>query len=245
MSARVTLATAGRVLIQLRHDRRTLALLWLVPVLLQSLVKAVFWDQDAVFQRLGAPLLGVFPLTSMFLVTSVAMLRERTSGTLERLLTMPIAKLDLLAGYALAFGALAAVQALLVAAVAFGVLGLESAGPVWGVVLLAILNAALGTSMGLFVSAFAATEYQAVQFLPAFLLPQFFLCGLVAPRERMLPVLEAFSNLMPMTYAYDALDRAARGDPFSGWLGVDVAVLVGVTVLTLGLGALTLRRTSG
>ncbi len=244
MSRRVTFATAARVLLQLRHDRRTLALLWGVPIVLQALVKAVFWDQDPVFQRLGAPLLGVFPMTSMFLVTSVAMLRERTSGTLERLLTMPMAKLDLLLGYVLAFGVLAAVQATLAAAVAFGLLGLESGGPAWGVVLLAVLNAVLGMAMGLFVSAFASTEFQAVQFLPAFLLPQFLLSGLLGPRERMLPALEAVSNLLPMTYAYDALARVARGDGLAGQLGTDVAVLVLITAVALGLGAATLRRTS-
>ena len=160
MNARVTFATAARVLHQLRNDRRTLALLWGVPILLQALVKFVFWDQDPIFQRLGPPLLGVFPMTSMFLVTSVAMLRERTSGTLERLLTMPMAKLDLLVGYAIAFGLLAAIQATLAAAVAFGLLGLETGGPAWDVVLLAVLNAVLGMAMGLLLSAFASTEFQ-------------------------------------------------------------------------------------
>ncbi|MFN8507784.1 MAG: ABC transporter permease [Dehalococcoidia bacterium] len=245
MNARVTFATAARVLHQLRNDRRTLALLWGVPILLQALVKFVFWDQDPIFQRLGPPLLGVFPMTSMFLVTSVAMLRERTSGTLERLLTMPMAKLDLLVGYAIAFGLLAAIQATLAAAVAFGLLGLETGGPAWAVVLLAVLNAVLGMAMGLLLSAFASTEFQAVQFLPAFLLPQFLLCGLLGPRERMLPALEAASNAMPMTYAYDALTRVARGDSLGGGLGFDVAVLAAVTALALALGAATLRRTSG
>ena len=242
MSRRVTFATAARVLLQLRHDRRTLALLWGVPIVLQALVKAVFWDQDPVFQRLGAPLLGVFPMTSMFLVTSVAMLRERTSGTLERLLTMPMAKLDLLLGYALAFGVLAAVQATLAAAVAFGLLGLESGGPAWGVVLLAVLNAVLGMAMGLFVSAFATTEFQAVQFMPMFLLPQLLLCGLLAPRDQMVRGLELFSAILPMTYAYDALVRVANGDGLAGRLSLDIAVLAAMAFLSLALGAVTLRR---
>ena len=93
-------------------------------------------------------------------------------------------------------------------------------------------------------SAFASTEFQAVQFMPAFLLPQFLLSGLLGPRERMLPALEAVSNLLPMTYAYDALARVARGDGLAGQLGTDVAVLVLITAVALGLGAATLRRTS-
>ena len=240
MSLRVTLATAERVLLQIRHDRRTIALLVVVPCVLVALIKYVFWESD-VFDRIGAPLLGIFPLVSMFLVTSIAMLRERTTGTLERLLTMPLAKLDILLGYGLAFAAMAVVQALAVSAVAFGLLDLHVAGPKWGVVLLAIANAVLGTALGLFVSAFARSEFQAVQFMPAFLLPQLLLCGLLTPRENMAPLLEAVSWVAPMTYAYGALDRVSRG--VDGWaLAADVLAVCGFIVLALILGASTLRR---
>ncbi len=174
-------ATAARVLRQLRHDPRTVALVLVVPVVLVTLIKYVFRGSP-VFDRIGGPLLGVFPLISMFLVTSITMLRERTSGTLERLMTMPLAKLDLLAGYAAAFALVAAAQALLVSTVAFWLLDLHVAGAKWGVILLAIANAVLGTSLGLFVSAFARTEFQAVQFLPAFVFPQLLVCGLLTPR---------------------------------------------------------------
>jgi ABC-2 type transport system permease protein len=241
MSARVTLATAARVLHQLRRDRRTLALVWLVPALLLTIVRYTFDGQEATFDRIGTPLVGIFPLVSMFLVTSIAMLRERTTGTLERLTSMPLAKLDLLLGYALAFALVAAVQATIAAATAFGLLGLDVAGPVWVVVVLAVANAVLGMAIGLFLSAFATTEFQAVQFMPAFILPQVLLCGLLVPRERMQELLEGVSWALPMTYAYDALDRTVRDD-LGGRLTVDVLVLVGVTVVALGLGAATLRR---
>jgi ABC-2 type transport system permease protein len=242
MSIRMTVATGVRVLTQLRHDLRTIGLLVLVPVVLEALMKWVYADQDRVFQRVGVPLLGIFPLTSMFLVTSITMLRERTSGTLERLLTTPIAKFDLLAGYGLAFGTVAIVQGIVVSIVSFGFLGLEVRGPVVAVMALAVLNAILGTALGLLVSAFARSEFQAVQFMPAFLLPQFLLSGLLAPREQMAAVLEAVSNVLPMTYAYDALTRVAAGDGFGGRLALDTAVLAGTTVLSLALGAATLRR---
>lgn len=241
MSGNATLATAARVLRQLRRDPRTVALMLMVPVALVTLMKWIFDAQPALFQRVGVPLLGIFPLTSMFLVTAITMLRERLSGTLERLMTMPLAKFDLLAGYGLAFGFMAALQATFVSLVAFGFLGLQVEGQVWAVVALAILNAAVGTSLGLFVSAFARTEFQAVQFMPALIMPQVFLSGLMVPREHMLRPLAIASDYMPMSYAYDALSRVARDD-ISRWLAIDVAILASVTVLGLALGAATLRR---
>jgi ABC-2 type transport system permease protein len=241
VSARVTLATAGRVLRQLRRDRRTLALVLLVPPLLLTLLKYVFYGQEATFNRVGPPLVGIFPFVTMFLVSSIAMLRERTAGTLERLMSLPLAKLDLLVGYGLAFALLAAVQGTLAATVGFGLLGLDTAGPIWLVVVLAVANAVLGMALGLFLSAFARTEFQAVQFMPAFVLPQFLLAGLLVPRDQMARVLEAVSALMPMTYAYDALVRATADD-LGGRLAFDAIVIAGFTVVALVLGATTLRR---
>jgi ABC-2 type transport system permease protein len=241
VSARVTLATAGRVLRQLRRDRRTLALVFLVPPFLLTLLKYVFYGQDETFDRVGPALVGIFPFVTMFLVSSIAMLRERTAGTLERLMSLPLAKLDLLVGYGLAFALVAALQGTLAAAVGFGLLGLDSAGPIWLVVLLAVANAVLGMALGLFLSAFARTEFQAVQFMPAFVLPQFLLAGLLVPRDQMARVLELVSAVMPMTYAYDALARATADD-LGRRLALDALVIAGFTVLALVLGATTLRR---
>ena len=242
MSPRVTLATGRRVLTQLRRDRRTIALLLAVPSVLLILMRYVFDQDPQVFQRVGAPMVGIFPMVSMFLVTSIAMLRERTTGTLERLMTMPLAKLDLLAGYALAFAVIAVVQAAAVSAVAIGLLDLHVARSTALVVALAVLNALLGMALGLFLSAFAATEFQAVQFMPAFLLPQLLLCGILAPRDSMSDVLRWLSAVLPMTYAYDALSRVAAGDGLRGDVAVDVAALVAAALASLALGAATLRR---
>jgi ABC-2 type transport system permease protein len=241
VSLRVTSAVAVRVLTQLRRDPRTLALLLAVPVVLIVLLHELFAGDNAIFQHVGGPLLGLFPFISMFLVTSITMLRERSSGTLERLLTLPLAKLDLLVGYAVAFGLVAAVQATLVSVVAFGPLDLQSEGAKWTVVLLAIGNAVLGMALGLFASAFAQTEFQAVQFMPAFVLPQLLLCGLFVARSEMADWLRVLSALLPLTYSYDAIARATSGD-FDGRFALDVAVMIGATLLALGLGAATLRR---
>jgi len=247
MSPRITLQTTARILRQLRHDPRTIALLVVVPTLLLTLMRYVFQDAapfpsgPRYFDKVGLTMLGVFPFTTMFLVTSVAMLRERTTGTLERLLTTPVHKLDLLLGYGLAFALAAAAQAAVAATVAYQLLGLHTAASAWTVGALAVANAVLGMAIGLFVSAFARSEFQAVQFLPAFVLPQLLLCGLIWPREGMATGLRRIGDLMPMTYAVDALSKAGL-DPSRMWR--DVAVIVGAILVALLLGAGTLRRRS-
>jgi ABC-2 type transport system permease protein len=244
MTTAKTAATAVRVLSQLRHDRRTLALVLVVPAALLVLLRYIFDASPLTFARIGPELVGLFPLIVMFLVTSIAMLRERTTGTLERLMSLPIGKLDLLLGYGIAFALLAAVQATITGAVGFWLLGLHTKGSVVWVVLLAVANALLGVALGLFLSAFAKTEFQAVQFMPAVLLPQILLAGLFAPRDAMPRALRIVSDALPVTYAYDALLRVTTG--IAGRrLALDIAVTLGSVVLALALGAATLRRRTG
>ena len=245
MSAHRTTATAERVLRQLRRDPRTIGLLLVVPTGLMTLLRFVFDQDPAAFDRVGGPLIGLFPFITMFVVTSVTMLRERTTGTLERLMAMPLAKIDLLLGYGIAFAGVATLQALVVSAVAFFPLGLDVEGPPAGVVALAVGNAVLGMSLGLFASAFASTEFQAVQFMPAIVLPQLLLCGLFVPREQMAPALEAVARVLPLTYAFDALDRLTTQGALGSAGAVDVMVIVGATLAALALGATTLRRRTG
>ncbi|GAA1927847.1 ABC transporter permease [Streptomyces sodiiphilus] len=242
MNTARTLATARRVLRQLRHDRRTIALLLLVPVLLLILLRYVFDSSPETFDSVGASLLGIFPMITMFLVTSIATLRERTSGTLERLLAMPLGKADLVMGYALAFGVLAVAQAALATGAAIWLLDLTFAGSPWLLLLIALLDALLGTALGLFVSAFAATEFQAVQFMPAVIFPQLLLCGLFAPRAAMHPALEYASDVLPMSYAVDAMNEVLENPGITGDLLRDIAVVSGSALLVLILGAATLRR---
>jgi ABC-2 type transport system permease protein len=241
VSLRATGAVAARVLTQLRRDPRTIALIVGVPCVLETLLKEIFAGRSQVFQHTGAPLLGLFPFVTMFLVTSITMLRERTSGTLERLMTLPLAKLDLLAGYGAAFAVVAAVQAAVVSALTFGALGLDVQGSRPLVAALAVANAVLGTALGLFVSAFARSEFQAVQFLPATVFPQILLCGLFVPRGQMAEWLRWLSDALPLTYAYDALAHTAAGD-VDARFATDVGVVGGCIVLALALGAATLRR---
>ncbi|CAL9506636.1 hypothetical protein SUDANB120_03555 [Streptomyces sp. enrichment culture] len=237
-----TTATAARVLRQLRHDPRSIALMLLVPVLMLTLLRFVFDGSPRTFDGIGASLLGIFPLITMFLVTSIATLRERTSGTLERLLAMPLAKGDLIAGYALAFGAVAVLQSVLATGLALSLLGLDVVGSPWLLLLVALLDALLGTALGLFVSAFAASEFQAVQFMPAVIFPQLLLCGLFAPRDTMQPVLERLSDALPMSYAVDGMTQVLTHADMTAAFVRDAAVVAACALLVLALGAATLRR---
>jgi len=241
MNPRLTFATARRVLLQVRGDHRTLALMIAVPCVLIGLL-AWIYDGTPVFDKIGAPLLGIFPFVVMFLITSVATLRERSSGTLERLLSTPLGKGDFLGGYALAFGALAVVQALVATGFAIWVCGLDVAGPRWLLVVMAVVDAVLGTATGLFVSAFARTEFQAVQFMPAFVLPQFLLCGLLVPRNGLPRVLELASDVLPLSYAVDAMRTLTTQVDAAGDVGRDVAIVAAFAVGAIALGSLTLRR---
>lgn len=240
---RVTLAVAGRVLIQLRRDRRTLAMLLVLPCAIMALLSWMFTDLPGRgFASLAPALLALIPFIVMFLVTSVTTLRERTSGTLERLLAMPMGKGDFLLGYAVAFGAVAALQSALAVGVSTWFLDLHVVGPTWLLLVVAVLDAVLGSALGLFVSAFARTEFQAVQFMPAVVIPQILLCGLFVDRVRLPGFLEAVSNCLPLSYAVDAMSKVAE-QPDPAVLG-DLALVAGFALAALVLGSLTLRRQS-
>ena len=240
MNAGLTAATSGRVLRQVRTDHRTIGLIIVVPCVLLGLL-AWIYTGTPVFDAIGPALLGVFPMVVMFIVTSVATLRERQSGTLERLLTTPMGKGDFMLGYAGAFGALAVVQAVIATGFAVWVCGLGVAGPVWLLVVVAVFDAVLGTALGLLASGFARTEFQAVQFMPAFLLPQFLLCGLLIPRDQLPTVLQWVSNVLPLSYAVDAMQELV-GSADQGEVWRDVLVVAVFALAALGLGAATLRR---
>jgi ABC-2 type transport system permease protein len=163
-------------------------------------------------------MLGVFPLIVMFLITSITMQRERVSGTLERILTTPLRRLDLLAAYGTAFSIAAAAQAALACGIAFWLLGLDTAGSPALVVAIAIINAVLGVGLGLLCSAFARTEFQAVQWL------------------------HWISNAMPASYALEALQQVGAHPDLTATAARDIAIVICFAVVALGLAAATLRR---
>lgn len=240
MTARRTMATAARVLTQLRHDRRTVALMVVVPSVLMAMLRYVV-DSAPAFDRIAPGLLGFFPFLLMFLVTVITTLRERSSGTLERLLTTPMSKLDLLSGYALAFSVVAATQVALAVAVCTW-LGLDLVGPLWALLFVALLDAWFGVALGLFASAFARTEFQAVQFMPVIVLPQLLVCGLLVPRDHMAGWLQGFADALPLSYAVEALQHLTTSSALDLPYVRGALVLAGSILLSLVLAAATLRR---
>jgi ABC-2 type transport system permease protein len=240
MNPRVLLATARRVLTQLRHDPRTVVLMVVMPSILLVLLRYVF-DSARVFNQIGPALLGFFPFLLMFLVTSITMLRERVSGTLERLLTTPMGRLDLIGGYAAAFAAVAAVQVAVATTVSLA-FGLTIAGSVGWLLLITLLNALLGVALGLLASAFARTEFQALQFMPVIVLPQLLLCGLLHPRAQMPAVLRWASDVMPLSYAVRALEQVAGRPSIDIGYWRDAVIVLGCVIAGLGLAAVTLQR---
>jgi ABC-2 type transport system permease protein len=237
-----TLATTQRIIGQLLHDRRTIALIFIVPCALLTLLRWLYSDALPVFDTIAPALLGIFPFIIMFIVTSITTLRERTSGTMERLMASPIAKFDVVMGYMLAFGLLAIIQATLASVLLLYGLGLDTAGPHWFLVVIAVADALLGTALGIFVSAFARTEFQAVQFMPAFIFPQVLIGGLLMPLSQMPDILEAIARCLPLTYAIDALGSVVKHIDITADAWHDLRVITGFIVGAIILGALTLRR---
>ncbi len=234
-------ATAARVLRQLSHDPRSIALMLVAPSLLVGLFAWLFSDRDGVFDQFGGPILALFPFVVMFLITSITTLRERRSGTLERLMTTPLGKADFILGYALAFGLMATLQAVVTVTFAVVVCGLDVEGALWQLGLVAVVDALLGTALGLLASAFARTEFQAVQFMPVLVFPQIILGGLFMPRDQMPDVLYAISDWLPLSHAIDAVNAVAAGDE-GGDLYRPLLIVAAFAAGALVLASLTLRR---
>ena len=238
MSLRRTALTMWRIMQQLRHDPRTIALLLVVPSALVGLLAWSLVNRPGNFDTLGPRLLGIFPLTVMFLVTSVTTLRERTNGTLERLLTMPLAKAEFILGYAGAFGVVAIVQSALVSTLSYTWYGLSHQGIPWRISVVALCAGLLGTAFGLALSALATTEFQAVQFMPAFILPQLLLCGLMVPLAQLPTALHYVANVLPMTAAVHAIEPRQTTTYYLEQFTIMVSYIVGALIV----GSATLRR---
>ena len=245
MTTNRTIATVRRILQQIKHDHRTIALIVVVPTLLMGLLSWILSSSPKAFNQWGGPLLGIFPLIVMFLITSVATLRERTTGTLERLMTMPILKVEFILAYAVAFCILGAIQAIVAGLTSVYIFGLETGGNTLAVICIAILDSILGTALGLLASSMARTEFQAVQFMPVVLIPQFLLGGFIVPRESLPTMLNFLSDLMPLSYSVDALSLVFRNETSLGFEFVqNVLIVLLISLFALTLGGITLRRSS-
>jgi ABC-2 type transport system permease protein len=193
---------------------------------------------------LGGPFIGLIVFFLVYVVTAISFLRERTLGTLERLMASPLRRSEIVVGYALGFTIVALVQAAEVLVFGLWVIGLYNAGNVLLVFGIEVLLALAAINLGIFLSTFARTEFQAVQFIPLVIVPQILLSGVIVPVASEPGWLQVVSNVLPLTYAVDAL-RAVMLEGrtlASSDLLVDLGVLAGFCVLVITAAAATLRR---
>lgn len=244
MNLKNVLATYQRVLSQLKHDRRTIALLLFIPSFISIILYFVLYDLNPVFNRFAPQILVLMAFTALFVVSSISTLRERSNGTFDRLMTLPISKLEIVVGYACAFGLMTLLQSIVSSLVVFGFLGVGIEGSLIQIMLLIILSGLSGMSFGLFISGFAKSEFQAVQFMPAFVFPQFLTSGLLVPREQMVELLQWFAKVTPLTYTVNGSNELASSNAWSTDFVFNLLILAGFTIIMLSLGSLTLRRQS-
>ncbi|QGU07349.1 Inner membrane transport permease YbhR [Corynebacterium occultum] len=244
MNPGLTIATMRRVLAQLRADPRSVALILLVPLGLMVLLYYLYSGdpgREQLFHMIATVMVAVFPLTLMFSITSVTMQRERAGGTLERLWTTRIHRIDLILGYALAFGLMVVAQAIPLFILSRHILDVDSEAPWWITLLISVATGLIGVALGLLSSAFARTEFQAVQSLSLLIIPQVLLCGLLVPREEMHQVLQGISDLMPLSYSVDAALVSSREGATAEVL-TKTLICLGFVAAFLGLAAATMPR---
>ncbi len=243
MSVDRTVAIALRIVLQITRDRRSVALIIVAPVVVMALVGFSFSGQRAVLDRVAPALIGVFGFFFTFLLTGVSFLRERAQGTLERLLTTPVGRADILVGYLLGFLVFAGIQSLVILLFTIFALQIEYQGALWQIFVLLMLLTVVSVNLGIFVSTFARNEFQVVQFIPIVLAPQIFLSGVILPVDQLPGYFQAASDVLPLTYAVDGLKEIMlRGQTLTD-IGGELAVLGGFAFVLLVLAAVTVRRT--
>ena len=238
-----TLAIAVRIISQIARDHRSVALIIVAPIIVMSLVGFSFADQRDILNRIAPGLIGVFALFFVFLLTGVSFLRERSQGTLERLLTTPVGRADILAGYLLGFLLFAGIQSLVILLYTIFALRIEYEGSLWQIFVLLFVVTIVAVNLGIFISTFARNEFQVVQFIPIILLPQIFLSGAVLPSEQLPGYFQAIGKVLPLTYAVDGLKALMLEGETLGGIAQELAVLGGFAIGILALAAITVRRT--
>ena len=232
---------AERVFRQMTRDHRTMALIFIVPLVVMTLIGLSF-PETGVLDYVAPALLVTLAFFFGFLLTGISFLRERSQGTLERLMASPLSRLDIVVGYLCGFFIFALAQTLIILLFTIYVLKVNYHGDLWQIFVFQIVVIVGAVNLGIFISTFARNEFQMVQFIPLIILPQVFLSGLLWPVSQMPDYLQWLSAALPLTYAVEGLrDIMLQGKSLID-VGVDLAVLVGFAVLTSILAAVTLRR---
>jgi len=234
------------------------------PIIPQVERKTVYLSPDASQVDVLAPIfLGFFGYFFVFLLTGVSFLRERIGGTLERLLATPVTRFEIVSGYSLGFGAFATIQVVVLTLFilnsievpsfevagqqtpAFSIgLGVDSAGSPFLAFAIALLLSLGAVNLGIFLSTFARTELQIIQFIPLVIVPQALLSGILWPIERLPDVLQVIAHLLPLTYAVEGLREVMLkgADLSSTVVQTDLAVLAGIALFFVVLASATIKR---
>jgi ABC-2 type transport system permease protein len=236
---------AGRIIRQIVRDHRTLGLIIVVPNVVMTLIWLSFPEMPGMLDYIAPALLATLALFFGFLLTGISFLRERSQGTLERLMASPVSRLDIVIGYLLGFFLFALLQTLIIVLFTIYALDVQYKGDLWQIFVFQIIVLVGAINLGIFISAFARNEFQMVQFIPLIILPQVFLCGILWPVDQMNNVLQWIAKFLPLTYAVEGLRDVMLNGKSLTEVGFDLAILaafaVGISVIT----ALTLRRSTG
>ena len=241
---RQALTIAARIIRQLVRDRRTIVLIVAVPLIVMTLIGLSF-PEGQVLDYIAPALLATLALFFSFLLTGISFLRERSQGTMERLMASPVSRPDVVVGYLFGFFVFALAQTLIILLFTIYVLDVRYSGDLRQIFVFQVVVIAGAVNLGIFISTFARNEFQMVQFIPLILFPQIFLCGVIWPVEQMPEYLQWLSKVLPLKYAVDGM----RGIMLTGEnlldVGFELVVLVGFAVATSVLAAITLRRGVG
>ena len=238
-----TLTIAQRVMTQLIRDRRTIALIVIVPLVIASLVGVSVPDKRMLDYTLPA-ILAVLVLFFGFLLTGISFLRERSQGTMERLMASPVSKADITAGYLLGFLPFALAQTLIIFFYTAYVFDVNFYGDLWQIIVFQIIIGILAVCLGIFISTFARNEFQMVQFIPLIIVPQIFLCGLLWDVADMPNYLQWLANALPLTYGVEGIRNMMLQGQNLLDIWKDVVVLAAYAIVLMILASLTLRRGS-
>lgn len=242
--AKHALTIAGRIINQVVRDRRTLALILVVPVVVMTIIWLSFPEEIGTLDYVAPALLATLALFFGFLLTGISFLRERSQGTLERLMASPVSQADIVLGYLLGFFLFALLQSLIIVLFTVYALDIHYTGDIWQIFVFQTVILIGAINLGIFISAFAKNEFQMVQFIPLIILPQVFLCGLLWPVAQMNTALQWVAKFLPLTYAVSGLRDIMLNGKSLVEAGGDLSVLVGFAVGISIITAFSLQRRS-
>lgn len=238
------LPIAGRVVRQLVRDRRTFALILIVPLVVMTLISYSFPEDKAMLSIYAPALLATLALFFSFLLTGISFLRERTQGTMERMMASPVSRLDMVLGYLLGFFTFALTQSLIVLLFTIYLLDVTYLGDLWQIFVFLIFIVTMAVNLGIFASAFARNEFQMIQFIPLIIFPQVFLCGVIWPVDQMHEALQWIAKFLPLKYAVDGMQGIMIKGQTLLDVGLELGILIAFAVVISTLAAITLRRGS-